>query len=537
MRKLLNKLKTTFKKINIKSKKTWAFFGVIGIGIIISTILLSYGYYINTGTKQVIVSGTAITRASDLTLQIYLQDRDSSGNAISNSYSRSYYIPTNNYTYESAKTVCGTGITLTYDSTNHQFRLESTQRGVCKVYFAADGTVIPNATFNIYVEQTMNGGNYRQVGSLPDNDYIYTINTTRTSCTDPNAEISIVNRKIEVTTSMDLDCTIYVDIQSLTGGGISSIATYLENNNPAGYRGSSYTDSATQNLYRYTGAYQASDAEYATNVDNYICLGSSAQTCPDDNIYRIIGVVAEDDATTGLEAGMIKVIKNTSLGEYTWDGGTGASDTNKNVNSSNYRSTWTCTSSNYTSGSSCFPGWHQSYLNTGILNTTYLNSISSFSNKIASVKWHCYVGSSTPTAASEYSASLCSDTPSKISIIYAGDYLNAYNNGTNNSSDSYIPWMQINNNCSNSGSGNDYKYACGSWTMANYGFRYDSSSSYYWLAWYVYSYGGFGGNLYFYYGNGSLLSYGYALRPVFYLNKNVKLVSGNGTYDSPFRTS
>ena len=166
MRKLLNKLKTTFKKINIKSKKTWAFFGVIGIGIIISTILLSYGYYINTGTKQVIVSGTAITRASDLTLQIYLQDRDSSGNAISNSYSRSYYIPTNNYTYESAKTVCGTGITLTYDDINHKFRIESTQRGVCKVYFAADGTVIPNATFNIYVEQTMNGGNYRQVGSL-----------------------------------------------------------------------------------------------------------------------------------------------------------------------------------------------------------------------------------------------------------------------------------------------------------------------------------------------------------------------------------
>ena len=58
----------------------------------------------------------------------------------------------------------------------------------------------------------------------------------------------------------------------------------------------------TQNLYRYTGRYQSTDSSYAGNVDNYICLGNDAATCPAENMYRIIGIVASDDSTTGLEA-------------------------------------------------------------------------------------------------------------------------------------------------------------------------------------------------------------------------------------------
>jgi hypothetical protein len=518
MNKLFSKLKTTFKKINIKSKKTWTFFGVIGIGIVISTILLSYGYYVNTGTKQVVVSGTAITRASDIVLQIYTQDRDSSGNAISNSYSRSYYIPTNNYTYESAKTVCGTGITLTYDSANHQFRLESTQRGVCKVYFAADGTVVPNAEFSINVEQTLNGGNYREMGELPDNDYVYTINTTRTTCTDPNAVVSIVNRQIQVVTSMDLDCTIYVDIQSVTGGGLPSIATYLQNNNPAGYRGSSHSDSATQNMYRFVGGYQSTDAGYAGSVNNYICLGSDAATCPDDNMYRIIGVVAENDSTTGLQADMIKVIKNNSIGYYIWTGGT-------DLQNLRYTTNWT-----------------ENYLNTNILNQSYLNSLL-FKDKIVSVKWHCYTGNthficrdtSVLTADSEYSADLCSNTSTKISLMYAGDYKNSYNNGQNESSSWMLKCTDTSHTTEHSISNEwNYTYLCSQWTMAYEGSESCAGGSGN-FAWGVEGNGYATADYYYTYDEGYLESWIKSVRPVFYLNKNIKLVSGSGTYASPFR--
>jgi hypothetical protein len=529
MKKVLDFIVNTFKNIDFKSKRTWVLFGLLVMIGFLSSLYVSYGYYLNSGTKNVVISGNVSLGSADITLQIYLQDRDSSGNAISNSYSRAYYIPQTNYSYESAKTVCGSGITISYDSTNHEFTAESTQRGICKVYFAADGIVMPNATFKLYVEKSLDSGNYTQIGSIPNNDYEYEINTTRTTCTDPNANVSLVGKRILVESSMDLDCTIYVDAVLAT-----TVSTYLEENTPAGYRGSSHTDSATQNLYRFVGGYQSSDSAYSSNVDNYVCLGINGSTCPTDNMYRIIGVVAENDSTTGLEAGMVKVIKNTSIGIYTWDGGTGVADSNKNVNSSNYRSTWTCTSSNYSYGSNCFPSWEQSYLNTNILNQNYLNSLL-FEDKIASVKWHCYVGSSAPTAASEYSANLCSNTPTKISIINAGDYLNSYNNGSTSSSTSYKPWVQTCTSDTNTGDSIDGKYNCAQWTTASSGFIYWGADSFYWDSWRAYTDGSFDHKGYFDAYNYVAYSSSYGVRPVFYLDKNVKLVSGSGTYANPFR--
>ena len=266
-------------------------------------------------------------------------------------------------------------------------------------------------------------------------------------------------------------------------------------------------------------------------------MGSTASTCPADNMFRIIGVVAANDSTTGLESGMIKVIKNNSIGQYSWDGGTSTSDTNRNVNSRNYRSTWTCTTTNNSASSGCFPQWKDSYLNTVILNTTYLNSISSFSNKIANVKWHCYLDYLIPTDTKEYSSDLCSSTASKISLIYVGDYLNAYNNGTNSSSSEYLPWLQINNGCSNTGSTYDTVYNCGLWTIANYGFNYTSSSYYYWDVYAVGSSGIMGFSPYFYIYNNNKASIRHPIRPVFYLNSDVSISSGAGTYANPFRVN
>src|SRR5699024_6424151 len=77
------------------------------------------------------------------------------------------------------------------------------------------------------------------------------------------------------------------------------------------YHTSSLANSAADNSYRYAGA--------SEEVNNYVCFGSTASTCPSDNLYRIIGVFGNQ----------VKLIKNTSIGNYYWSG-----------SSSNQSNTW-----------------------------------------------------------------------------------------------------------------------------------------------------------------------------------------------------
>ena len=58
---------------------------------------------------------------------------------------------------------------------------------------------------------------------------------------------------------------------------------------------------AGDNSYRYSGA----------NPNNYVCFGSNAETCPDEYLYRIIGVFDNQ----------VKLIKAISYGKYAWDSG------------------------------------------------------------------------------------------------------------------------------------------------------------------------------------------------------------------------
>ena len=76
------------------------------------------------------------------------------------------------------------------------------------------------------------------------------------------------------------------------------ISTYTDGSNGLYYHSSSLTNSAADNSYRYSGA----------NPNNYICFGSDAETCPSDNLYRIIGVFDDE----------VKLIKTTSYGNYAW---------------------------------------------------------------------------------------------------------------------------------------------------------------------------------------------------------------------------
>ena len=182
----------------------------------------------------------------------------------------------------------------------------------------------------------------------------------------------------------------------------------------------SYTNAdqeAGDNSYRYAGA----------NPNNYVCFGSDEESCPADNLYRIIGVFD----------GQVKLIKH----DYANSNLLGTNgDRSGNVyvdfwgESSHYKGSLNQSSLDiyYWNGMGTNT-WSESNLNTVNLNTNYLNNIGSeWSSKIANHTWQ--VGGNTysnitqnatpktayqneivsPVANTTYSA--------KIGLMYVSDY-------------------------------------------------------------------------------------------------------------------
>ena len=147
------------------------------------------------------------------------------------------------------------------------------------------------------------------------------------------------------------------------------------------YHNSTLNNGAGDNSYRYAGA--------SDSVNNYICLGSDATTCPDANLFRIIGVFGDQT----------KVIRAKSVGDQKWH----TSDSNT---------------------------WSSSSLNT-YLNGTYLTSLGTLKNKIATTTWKVgggswsNIGTSVPKTAYQYEVgSNASSTTydAKIGLMYVTDY-------------------------------------------------------------------------------------------------------------------
>ena len=144
---------------------------------------------------------------------------------------------------------------------------------------------------------------------------------------------------------------------------------------------SELTNGAGDNSYRYAGA--------SESVNNFVCFGSDEATCPDANLFRIIGVFGDKT----------KVIRAKSVGNQKW----------------------------YTNGSNT---WSTSSLNT-YLNGTYLTSLGTLTDKIATTTWKVGGGSwsniatSVPKTAyqNEVGSSASSTTvDKKIGLMYVSDY-------------------------------------------------------------------------------------------------------------------
>ena len=238
------------------------------------------------------------------------------------------------------------------------------------------------------------------------------------------------------------------------------------------YHDSTLANGAGDNSYRYAGA--------SDSVNNYICLGSDATTCPDANLFRIIGVFGDKT----------KVIRAKSVGDQKWD------SSNSNT-------------------------WSSSSLNT-YLNGTYLTSLGTLKNKIATTTWKVgggswsNIGTSVPKTAYQYEVgSNASSTTydAKIGLMYVSDYgfaadqsgwttkLSSYNSNTSKN------WLYL---------GSD------EWTISRDSGLPDS----YLRAFYVTSTG---------YGDYGTVFNVFAVRPSFNLESSVKYVSGSGSMSDPVR--
>ena len=337
------------------------------------------------------------------------------------------------------------GITLIYEPNDKE------------IYTSQNSEIISENSLAMMYETEAGSGEYQISSdtSWPQDGYVF--NETLSKCENGSTLTwDEASKKVTLNASISDKCYVYFDKKILTFADTCTEGTL------ACEIAKLYTVDGANNLYYHDGsgtygAQEAGDNSYryaGANPNNYVCFGSDAATCPNDNLYRIIGVfgnqvklIKHDYATTSLlgtngaysqtyeEWGMDNTYKGSIdgslIGVYYWN-----NSTNTNT-------------------------WSESNLNTVNLNTNYLNNIGSkWSSLIATTNWKvggnswANIGTATPKTAyqNEIVNSVEATTYSaKIGLMYVSDYgyaaspaawtLNMY--GYNNSTATSNNWMYM----------------------------------------------------------------------------------------------
>ena len=303
---------------------------------------------------------------------------------------------------------------------------------------------------------------------------------------------------------------------------ITNLYTGTQGENGIYYHDASLTNGAGDNSYRYAGA--------SDQVNNYVCFGSNASTCPADNLYRIIGVFGDQ----------VKLIKSdyaTSVLLGT-DGDYSKMYTANGWNNSYYKGnnlanvaayTW-----NYKNNTTINSGYGSNTWSTSLLNKTNLNKNfianlgADWAAKIAETTWkvggNTWANIGTQPAKTAYQNEIVSPVitnttdnattySAKVGLMYVSDYMYAAPQDK---------WTLVGNRSETT----DYRAATSvnwmymglnEWTISR-----TAVDAY--CASFVY---GTGGVNYIY------ANYAYGVRPVFYLTSSVNYVSGSGTAADP----
>ncbi len=331
---------------------------------------------------------------------------------------------------------------------------------------------------SIMLEETASSGEYKvsKSNKWPSKGYVF--NKEMSYCNNGSTLTWNENdNSVSVNINKTDKCYVYFDIYVPTlVEYVKSQYTGTQGENGLYYHDSTLANGAGDNSYRYAGA--------SDSVNNYICLGSDTTTCPDANLFRIIGVFGNQT----------KVIRAKSVGYQQWH--TSADNT-----------------------------WSSSSLNA-YLNGTYLTSLGTIAEKIATTTWKVGGGSGSNISASVPKTAYKNEVGSsasttiidkKIGLMYVSDYgfaaspsawtktLGDYD-GTdaNGTSIKTINWMYMGYN---------------EWTISRHS---DNTNS----AFFVNS----TGNVL-----GSNVRSDNGVRPSFNLDSTVTYVSGDGTKSNPIR--
>ena len=284
MKNIFKNIKNYFKDNKTKSITILI---ILILTIVSSITLIAYSFYQNK-SRKLIISGIASLDSADVSIKVYRENKNENGVGI-NTYSLSYYVPSSaSYNYVSSKTVCGTGITITkYE--NQKFYVDATKKGKCKVYFDAIDGYIDDYEVNLFVQNEVgntNDNNYNKMGQLPlyETGYYYTINTSKTSCTN-GATVSIEGRNIVVLATKKSVCNVYADknsdsvgptVSNLSVDGNAVTFTASDNIGLAMYGLSSSNTIAPDDWYYFSGTSQSTTFEYATEGTYYLWVKDTA---------------------------------------------------------------------------------------------------------------------------------------------------------------------------------------------------------------------------------------------------------------------
>ena len=300
------------------------------------------------------------------------------------------------------------------------------------------------------------------------------------------------------------------------GDNLSSCITTLATKSYASitkiyHHDASLINGANDNSYRYAGA--------SGEVNNYVCFGSTTP-CPEDHLYRIIGVFGD-------KVKLIKYDYATSAllgkdGDY-WS--------TERPNASYYKGSLTTINTYYWNKTTSKNTWSESNLNKVNLNTNFITNIGEeWANKIATTTWK--VGGNTH-------ANIVFKTPS---VAYQNEIVNPVTTNTTDNATEYtakIGLMYV----------SDYYYAAApsAWTLVGYNSDatkdYRAARSTNWMhmgytEWTI-SRNADRSNVAFFVndrGNVSIGTVGnsfYGVRPSFSLESSTTYVSGSGSASDP----
>ena len=260
----------------------------------------------------------------------------------------------------------------------------------------------------------------------------------------------------------------------------------------ADYISDLYTEDGENDLYYHdgTGTYgtlEAGDNSYryaGPSPNNFVCLGTDAAPCPNDNLYRIVGVFGNQ----------VKLIKSTSIGDYAWDSG------DSNI--------W-----NASTKPDIYTTLNEMYYNT--MPVAWQDLIAEYTWQVGGMAY-----SDTNTAKQYYDVEVGTgqsgyEETMKIGLMYVSDY------GYAASPEKWT--LALSSISSNYGTDN-WLYLGSTERLISRDTDYSDS------AFIVrFTYGGYVAS--------DRVSYALAVRPSFYLNTNVQLEGGSGTSDDPYRLS